>query len=123
MKPQSNPVAGFYPWITCELCLKIRIVQISWTVKRWKSKCAVTLENVRLMALSMDRWIETLAPDLRLAIPAKKRWRTCCATRGGAKTTRVGGSRYSSFTSSYRFFFRSNLRALPIACLFKIAQF
>jgi hypothetical protein len=24
------------------------------------------------MALSMDRWIEMLAPELRLAIPAKK---------------------------------------------------
>jgi hypothetical protein len=40
-----------------------------------------------------------------------------------SKTTRVGGSRYSSFTSPHRFFYRSNLRAVPIACLFKIAQF
>jgi hypothetical protein len=40
-----------------------------------------------------------------------------------SKTTRVGGSRYSSFTSPHRFFYRSNLCAVPIACLFKIGQF
>jgi len=34
MKPQSNPVAGFYPIDNCELCLKIRIVQISWMKRK-----------------------------------------------------------------------------------------
>src|SRR5258707_13066573 len=31
MKPQSVPLAGFTQWITCELCLKIRIVQVERT--------------------------------------------------------------------------------------------
>jgi hypothetical protein len=32
------------------------------------------------------------------------------------------GEAASSFTSLYRFFYRSNLCAVTIACLFKIAQ-
>jgi len=85
-----------------------------------------TFENVRLAALSMDNAglrhsLRTCASDLCLA-NEKKRWHTCCATRG-AKPTRVGKSRYSPFTSSHRFFYRSNFRAVLIACLFKIAQF
>src|ERR1700686_1242623 len=44
MKPQSNPRQDFTQSITCALCLKIRIVQISWTMKRvegWQSKARV----------------------------------------------------------------------------------
>ncbi len=70
------------------------------------------------------RWTMPGSSDLCLS-DEKRRWRTCCATRG-AKTTRVGKSRYSSFTSSYRVLRLSvgrNCRAVPIARLFKIAQF
>src|ERR1700674_2111990 len=34
MKPQATRLQDFTQLITCELCLKIRIVQISWTMKR-----------------------------------------------------------------------------------------
>jgi hypothetical protein len=81
----------------------------------------VTFENVRQMALTMDnvglrRPLETWASRTKKEVAHLLRHQR-------SKTTRVGGSRYSSFTSPHRFFYRNNLRAVPIACLFKIAQF
>ena len=69
-------------------------------------------------------WIETLSPDLCVANE-----NAIYEKRGGAlaappeEQKRPGwGEAASSFTSLYRFFYRCNLRAVPIACLFKIAQ-
>src|ERR1035437_5340939 len=50
MKPQATRLQDFPQLITCALCLKIQIVQVLWTMKRWKAKYAVTCENVLRMA-------------------------------------------------------------------------
>jgi hypothetical protein len=94
-------------------------------MKRWRFKYGGEVEKVRLMALSMDnvglrRSLRTYASRIKNANSEK---------RGGAlaappkEQTRPGwGEAASSFPSLYRFFYRSNLRAVPIACLFKIEQ-
>jgi hypothetical protein len=40
MKPQATRLQDFPQLITCALCLKIQIVQVLWTMKRWKAKYA-----------------------------------------------------------------------------------
>ena len=68
------------------------------------------------------RWTMPGSSDLCLS-DEKRRWRTCCATRG-AKTTRVGKSRYSSFTSSYRVLLSDAILArCPLHVCSTIAQF
>jgi len=121
MKPQSNPVAGFYP------INNLRIMPEN-------SNCSSLVDDEAVEVQACRRRSRTSPGDAvdgqcrffgLVPLERKKKWRTCCATRG-AKTTRVGKSRYSSFTSSYRVLRLSigrNSRAVPIARLFKIAQF
>jgi hypothetical protein len=120
MKPQSNPVAGFYPINNLRIMPENSNCSSLVDVKRWKFKHAGGSRTFAWDAVDGQCRVETLSSDLCHA--DKKRGGALAAPPEERKTTRVGKSRYSSFTSSHRFFYRSNSRAVPIACLFKIAQ-
>src|SRR2546429_416272 len=89
MKPQSNPIAGFYP------INNLRIMPENSNCSSLVDDEAVEIQAMpatfKNLARWRCRWTMPGSSDLCLS-DEKRRWRTCCATRG-AKTTRVGKSR------------------------------
>jgi hypothetical protein len=85
MKPQSNPVAGFYPINNLRIMPENSNCSSLVDDEVMEGQVPLTLEKVRQMAQSMDN--AGLRRSLRRTCVSrkKKRWRTCCATRG-AKT-------------------------------------